>query len=339
MIDYPHEQTIHCENGAIRNIFKYHHYELSEPLIFGIGSGIAFTHVPFMSMEGFRLTMTRPSPVSIFKNLSKVLGIKLYHRYFLSKKRAMKTLDELLEQNIPVGLVVNISNLSYFPSELRGNFNGHHIVVYGKEGNNYYVSDTLPELPDGREIITAEEMKTVRFSDDILSPRGSLFYIKELPKELPIEKGIWGGIRKTCKDMLHPSLRYFGIKGMFLLSREMHQWERHFDFAEKKANLRQLVRLFEEAGTGGAAFRFLYAQFLKEAATVTKQEALAVLSDTLRGIAEKWQNMSLQMLRYTKSVNPEKCPISMLEIADLMKEIAEAEQSFFQKLACVQPSA
>ena len=98
MIDYPHEQTIHCENGAIRNIFKYHHYELSEPLIFGIGSGIAFTHVPFMSMEGFRLTMTRPSPVSIFKNLSKVLGIKLYHRYFLSKKKAMKTLDELLNK-------------------------------------------------------------------------------------------------------------------------------------------------------------------------------------------------------------------------------------------------
>ena len=120
-------------------------------------------------------------------------------------------------------------------------------MVYGKEGNNYYVSDTLPELPDGREIITAEEMKTVRFSDDILSPRGSLFYIKELPKELPIEKGIWCGIRKTCKDMLHPSLGYFGIKGMFLLSREMHKWESNLTLPRKKANLVNWYDFFEEA--------------------------------------------------------------------------------------------
>ncbi len=332
MIDYPHEQTIHCENGAIRNMLKLHHLEISEPLIFGIGSGISFTHIPFLTMDSFRLTMPRPAPVAIFKNFAAAFGFKLYHQKFFSKKQSMQQLDDLLAQGIPVGLVVNLLHLNYFPAEHRGNFNGHHIVVYGKEENRYYVSDTMPELPDGREIMTREELLRVRFSNSILSPRGSLFYLKDVPQELNLYKGVWIGIQKTCKEMLHHPIKYFGIKGLFLLSDEMKKWDRKFTFADKKANLRHLVRLFEDAGTGRSAFRYLYARFLKEAAVIGKEEKLAILSTQMTAIADLWQNFSLQMLRYTKFVNEENVTMTLIEISDLLLEIAHAEKELFEQL-------
>lgn len=332
MIDYPHEQTIHCENGAIRNMLKLHHLDISEPLIFGIGSGIAFTHVPFMTMDSFRLTMPRPAPIKIFKNFSKALGLKLYCQKFFSKKRSMQQLDDLLAQGIPVGLVVNLLHLNYFPAEHRGNFSGHHIVVYGKEENIYYVSDTMPELPDGREIMTYEELLLVRFNNSILSPRGSLFYVKEIPQELKLYKGVWIGIQKTCKEMLHHPIKYFGNKGLLLLSDEMKKWDKKFTFADKKANLRHLVRLFEDAGTGRSAFRYLYAKFLKEASVIGKEEDLSILSTRMTEIADLWQNLSLQMLRYTKFGNEENINMTLTQISTLICEIAHAEKKLFEQL-------
>lgn len=332
MIDYPHEQHIHCENGAIRNMLKFQGVYISEPLIFGIGSGITFKYLPFIKVETFGLTVARPKPMQISKNLSDALGFKLYYEKFLFKQRSMQRLDELLSQEIPVGLVINQFHLPFFPPEHRVNFNGHHIVVYGKEGNRYFISDTMNELPDGREILSREQLLRVRFAKSLLSPRGSLFYVKKIPQNMNLQKGVWIGIRKTCEDMLHHPFRFFGIKGLLLLSEDIRKWENKFTFQQKKANFRHLIRFFEEAGTGGSAFRYLYAQFLKEAAVITHEPALASLSISMVAIADIWQNCALQMLRYTKIRNPENNSITLLEISDLFVQIAKEEKILFQQL-------
>ena len=47
-----HRPSAHCENGAISTLLRYYGIELSEPMIFGLASGLFFVHLPFIKMSG-----------------------------------------------------------------------------------------------------------------------------------------------------------------------------------------------------------------------------------------------------------------------------------------------
>ena len=39
-IDFTHKQTAHCENGVVSNLMTFNGFPVSEPMVFGIGSGL-----------------------------------------------------------------------------------------------------------------------------------------------------------------------------------------------------------------------------------------------------------------------------------------------------------
>lgn len=46
-LDLSHRVAAHCENGAISALLRYHGIDLSEPMIFGLASGLFFYPSPF----------------------------------------------------------------------------------------------------------------------------------------------------------------------------------------------------------------------------------------------------------------------------------------------------
>jgi hypothetical protein len=46
-LNFEHHQTAHCENGVASNLLLNKGLKLSEPMIFGIGSGLFFVYLPF----------------------------------------------------------------------------------------------------------------------------------------------------------------------------------------------------------------------------------------------------------------------------------------------------
>jgi hypothetical protein len=96
-IDFEHKQSAHCENGVVSNLLKFYGIELSEPMIFGIGSGLFFSHMPFLKVGGIPVTSFRPLPGVIFKRISKRLGITFEKHKYLQPEKAMKALDAILE--------------------------------------------------------------------------------------------------------------------------------------------------------------------------------------------------------------------------------------------------
>ena len=49
MAPYHHIQTAHCENGVATGLLRHHGLEfMTEPLMFGLGSGIFYIHIPFL---------------------------------------------------------------------------------------------------------------------------------------------------------------------------------------------------------------------------------------------------------------------------------------------------
>ncbi|HRG52913.1 MAG TPA: BtrH N-terminal domain-containing protein, partial [Bacteroidia bacterium] len=50
--EFKHIQTAHCENGVATSLLKYHGLGfMTEPLAFGIGSGLFYLHIPFLSIN------------------------------------------------------------------------------------------------------------------------------------------------------------------------------------------------------------------------------------------------------------------------------------------------
>ena len=157
-----HRHAAHCENGTISSLLRFYGINLSEPMVFGLASGLFFAHLTFVKMNGMPVTTFRTIPGVLFKRISRLLGIKAASQRFLSKEKAMRKLDELiLEKQIPVGCVVGIYELPYYPPENRFRFNGHNICIIGKDEENgeYRVLDS-----NATEKVTITRDDTFSFS-------------------------------------------------------------------------------------------------------------------------------------------------------------------------------
>lgn len=325
-LDFSHHQAAHCENGVASNLLKDKGLNISEPMVFGIGSGLFFVYLPFIKVNHAPVMSYRPLPGMIFNKLSKRLGIKIKRTKFSSEASANKALEENLKNKIPTGLQVGVYNLTYFPDEYRFHFNAHNLVVYGKEGDNYLISD-----PVMQEVttLTEEELNKVRFAKGAFAPRGQMYFPIHIPVEINFQEAIVKSIKDTCRNMLAP-IPIVGVKGIKMVSHQIRKWP--IKHGNKKANhyLAQMVRMQEEIGTGGGGFRFIYAAFLQEASVILKNEMLRNLSLEMTEIGDLWRDFAVQASRVYKNRSAQTDVYNML--ADQLLAIAEREEVFFKKL-------
>jgi hypothetical protein len=327
VIDFPHHQAAHCENGVTSNLLRYHGISLSEPMIFGIGSGLFFSYMPFYKVNDIPVFSFRPWPGQIFNRINKRLGIKIERAKFSRAEDSMKALDSNLERGIPTGCLVGVYHLTYFPPAYRFHFNAHNIVVTGRENGEYLVSD--PIMPD-IERLAKKDLARVRFAKGTYPPKGRMYYIREVPESFDLKRAIIKGIRHTCQDMLHIPVPLFGVKGIRYLSRQMRRWPAKYGDKKAALYLGQVVRMLEEIGTGGAGFRFIYAAFLQESSHILNIPRLEELSAEMGAIGDRWRDFALIAGRIFK--NRAGQFDSYRTAADILMEIAAREEKVFREL-------
>ena len=324
--NFIHHQSAHCENGVASNLLKFNGLNISEPMVFGIGSGLFFVYLPFIKINYAPATSYRPMPGQIFDKLAKRLGLKIKRQKFSSIANAIKALDENLKNNIPTGLQVGVYNLSYFPDEYRFHFNAHNLVVYGKTETDYLISDPVMQTVT---TLTHDELNKVRFAKGAFAPRGQMYYPIQIPETVDLKSAIIKGIKNTCRDMLAP-MPIIGFRGIKMVSRQIRKWP--VKHGIKKANhyLAQMVRMQEEIGTGGGGFRFIYAAFLQEASVVLENEKLKELSLEMTAIGDLWRDFAVEASRIYKNRSTQVDVYNT--IADQLLNIANKEEEFFKKL-------
>jgi len=326
-IDFKHKQAAHCENGVISNLLNFYNIHLSEPMVFGIGSGLFFSYIPFIKLNFIPITSFRPLPGFIFKRVTRRLGIKTKRFKYNNSEKAMQELDVFIEKGIPTGMLVGVFNLSYFPKEFRFHFNAHNIVVFGKENNTYFISDPVME---NVETLTYDELAKVRFAKGTYPPKGRMYYISEIPKNINLKKAIVKGISRASKDMLNIPIPLFGVKGIRYLAKRLKQWPEKLGDKRAALYLGQVIRMLEEIGTGGAGFRFIYAAFLQESAAVLEQSWLLNVSKDMTAVGDKWREFAYLAARTFKKRGTEISTYSQL--SDLLLSIANQEKAIFNKL-------
>lgn len=325
-IDFTHHQTAHCENGVVSNLLKYNGFDVSEPMVFGIGSGLLFCYIPFLKVNHAPAITYRIMPGQIFKRFANRVGIKIKKEKFKNPQQAQNRLDENLTKNNPVGLQVGVYNLVYFPDEYRFHFNAHNLIVYGKNDDTYLISDPVMETVT---TLSTKELEKVRFAKGAFAPKGHLYYPVGFPEELDINNAIVKGIKDTCRVMLAP-IYIVGVKGIRYTAKLIRKWPTKKGTKVANHYLGQIVRMQEEIGTGGGGFRYIYAAFLQESSKILNNNTLAELSTEMTEIGDLWRDFALDASRIYKNRSAKSDAYN--NVATQLETIADKEEIFFKKL-------
>jgi len=332
-IDFAHHQAAHCENGVTSNLLRHYNIPLSEPMVFGIGSGLFFSYMPFIKLNDLPVVSFRPWPGQIFSRITRRLGLKIRRHKFSDQAESMEALDNNLQKGIPTGCLVGVYHLNYFPPAYRFHFNAHNVVVVGRENGEYLISDPImPKI----ERLSRQDLQKVRFARGTYPPRGRMYFIEKAPADFDLKKAIVKGIRHTCKDMLTIPVPLFGVKGIRYMARQMRKWPRKL--GEKKASLYmgQVVRMLEEIGTGGAGFRFIYAAFLQEASRELNQPWLNDVSKEMTEAGDRWRDFAVIAGRIFKNRAGQED--NYFAAAEVLFDIADREERIYRKLRNIKPA-
>lgn len=327
IINFQHHQHAHCESGVTTNLLRHEGVEISEPLAFGIGAGLFFAHIPFVKVSGAPGTSFRSWPGSIFKRVTKTLGVDVRTERFGNPAKAMAALDDVLDSGKPVGMLSSVYYLPYLPEAFRFHFNAHNLISYGHHDGLYNIADPVLE-----EVVTIlpEDLAKARFAKGTPEPRGFMYYIKEVPQKIDFAQAIQKGIKQNCFMMLSPPLPWFGINGIFLLSKKIRKYPQNLTPRKSQLYLGNIIRMQEEIGTGGAGFRFLYAAFLQEAATMLNRDDLRRFAEELTAIGDEWRNFAYSAARLMKDRKSDL--VSYDQLGDMLRSCGEKEKDFFTRL-------
>ena len=328
--EFKHIQTAHCENGVATSLLRYHGLKfMTEPLVFGIGSGLFYLHIPFLTINNGPAITYRSMPGWIFSRACKAMGVKVTRKKFSNEAQSMAFLNQKIKEGVPVGCQVGVFNLPYFPPEYRFHFNAHNLIVYGKENGNYLISDPVMETVT---TLTEEDLLRVRFAKGPLAPRGHIYFPEHVQPvgDDMLKAGIIKGIKRTTNHMLHVPGRIGGVTGINYTADQIRIWRNKLGARKAGLYLGQIVRMQEEIGTGGGGFRFLFAAFLEQASSILKNDQLMEVSEDFTKAGDLWRASAVNMGRiYKGRLNEQK---DYDNCADMLNEISAIEKNAFLKL-------
>lgn len=325
-VAYQHRQSAHCESGVVSGMLNHHGLAMSEPMAFGLASALNFAYIPIIKLGGMPLIAYRMPPRWIINTVGRRLGVRFVTRTFRDEEEGMDALDALLETGRIVGLQTSVYWLPYFPPEMRFHFNAHNLIVYGREGDDYLISDPVFEAPVR---CPTRDLRKARFAKGVLAKRGLLYYPAKVPLTVDYERLVLRAIKSNDRIMCRAPLPLFGLRGIRCLAGSLTRTSQRRAGAKRLSlYLAHIVRMQEEVGTGGAGFRFVYASFLQEAARLMESAVLADAAAVLTSAGDRWREFALAATRASRH----KGDMSVHELADLLRDCADREAAVWALL-------
>jgi hypothetical protein len=217
--------------------------------------------------------------------------------------------------------------LPYFPVDMRFHFNGHNLVVYGKQGNDYQISDPVADRP---VTCAADDLQRARFAKGPFAPRGLTYYPEFVPPDPDLRAAARDAIRTTAKRMTAIPMPFLGTRGIRWMADRLERWPEKLGPELARKWVGSVVRMQEEIGTGGAGFRFMYAAFLQEAASLLDALVLQDMARELTAIGDRWRDFAVQGALLVKGRGEEGTAYTTL--AGILRECASREHDLFTRL-------
>ncbi|MGW5345903.1 BtrH N-terminal domain-containing protein [Streptomyces sp. HUAS TT3] len=247
----------HCETTALGVLLRHEGIDLSEPMLFGLGSGLSFVYWDGKNMD-FPFLGGRVKPFELTRNLAARLGLELLVQETASPGRAWENVTACVDAGRPVGLQLDSYHLDYFRSKIH--FGGHIVALYGYDERSAYLVDTAQQ--GGAVSTSLTGLARARAARGPMTARHRSFTVTA-PKDVPSPRQQIVPAITACADaFLNPPIGNLGHRGVEKAGKLVRTWLQRTRAPQR--DLPQAARLMEEAGTGGALFRNLYRDFLTE---------------------------------------------------------------------------
>jgi hypothetical protein len=333
--DFATYPTHHCVTGSLRHIYDYHGFPVSEDLLLGLGRGLGFVYFHIKGTDPFfggRANVAGPREEGLEKTAGRRTGVVVASHATSSARTAQATLRELLEAAEPVLVYLDMGFLPYFDLPADYHFGGHVVVVvgYAPGTGRVLVADRDTELHS----VEWDALEKARGSPyKPFPPRHTWYTFGFAAARPPTPAEVRESIGEVCHGMLAPPIANFGVKGIRKAIRETARWPEVLD-ADALHRTCFNVALFidRRGGTGGGIFRYMYARFLGEAASITGETRLWEMGTELTEIGDRWEEVAAAFAAAAQAENP----ADLLETATKpMHDIADLEQDYWERLGAL----
>ena len=276
---------VHCETTASGTLLRQLDIKLSEAMMFGLGEGLGFIFWNMKIMD-FPFIGGRIKPLSLTKNLARNLKLAFEIKETSSVKKAWRNAQALLDKDIAVGLQLDSYYLEYFGIKLH--FAGHFAAMYGYDDDFAYMVDTKPN--GGKVKTSLKSLELARNEKGPMAAKNLLYSLQKTGKAFDLSDAIVTAILNNVRDYLNPPIKNIGYKGILKTSVEIKAWFKTSTDVEHEFCTTAMI--MEKAGTGGAIFRNMYRDFLKEAYELTKLAPINEAYEQFVEIAELWTDVT-----------------------------------------------
>ncbi|WP_055479451.1 BtrH N-terminal domain-containing protein [Sphaerimonospora mesophila] len=255
----PPSKWEHCETTALGVLLRHEGLDLSEPMLFGLGSGLSFLYWDGKNMD-FPFLGGRVKPFELTKNLAARLGLTLCVQETTSPRKAWQNVVTHIDAGRPVGLQLDSYHLDYFTSKVH--FGGHVVAMYGYDEQHAHLVDTGQQ--GGAVTTSLTSLAAARAERGPMTARNRSFTITASGAVAVSRDQMIGAIKSCAEAFLAPPIANLGHRGIAKAAGQVPRWL--LRAADPHRDLSQAAMLMEKAGTGGALFRNLYRDFLGECA-------------------------------------------------------------------------
>ncbi len=316
---YVHTPGHHCGSTALRNLLGFHGVELSEEMAFGLGAGASFYYLVLDDASPSRWFNGRTARLEEqFRDLT---GAALRMRTFPPEDgAAWEAARDEVDAGRPVLLLTDLFYLDHYGNS--AHFPGHAVVLAGYDDEQALLSDTgFAELQTTR----LENLGRARHSGHPAYPlEGHMFTVEESVDEAQLRTAVPAAIAEAAKQMLEPDFGEFaGLPAVRRLAAEAGSWPEAAEDWQWCA--RFAYQVIERRGTGGGAFRPMYARFLAEAGREEAPLAAAA--------GERWTELAEAFKAASESDEAQSTLWSAVDTA--AKRVAESEERLWTALGGV----
>ena len=318
--DYQHSAGEHCGSASLRNLADYYGWELDEASCFGLGAGIGYRYGGSEIASRMILGRNPHLETAFFENL----GITTTEKEGQPKDTAWDALVNHLKSG-PVLCFVDLFYLPYFGSDTH--FGPHTILVIDSDDTSVTVSDSEFDDP---QTVSRDAFDDAWSSDHGFWPieRRWLAVEKPIPA-VATDTATLAAIEQATKTMLAGNENSDGgVAAIRAFADDLPTWTR---FDDMQWTARFAYQNIERRGTGGGAFRRLYATFLDTCGT--DAGIPSDLAEQMHTIADDWTALG-GLLREVSDTEDTAEPRNLLtEASNLAHDIADQEEALFDDLA------
>jgi len=325
--------THHCVTGSLRHVYEHHGHAVSEELLLGLGRGLGFVYFHIGDMDPFyggRANVARPGEEGLEITAGRRTGVGVEAHTTSSARKAQEALRASLEAGEPVMAYLDMGYLPYFDLPEGYHFGAHVVVVAGYDPASQTV--LLADRDAALHPVDWETLEMARGSmHKPFPPQHKWLTFDFAGARPPTPDEVREAIGEVCRGMLEPPIANLGVKGIRKARVETLRWPKLLDPPALRRTCANVAMFIDRrGGTGGGIFRYMYANFLVEAAAITGEGRLGEVALEMRAIGDRWEVVAAAMARASAA----EVPTSLLEEATApLPEIADREEEFWGSLA------